>query len=165
MVVSSTVRRQFYGAVMSARPHYGSCAQLYPWHCGALPWPLGQGTIQHAHKGHYSNSLELSQGRFPTPTRRKESSFSSARCGSTYQNAFGGPFGSLRRWRTSPGAFLTMGTCGGAVRIFLRSSSRWRRLHRPYGPRTQHRDFKNVHDGRCGVSGVVGAGGSGHERP
>jgi len=31
----------------------------------------------------------------------------------------GGPFGTLRRWRTSPGAFLTMGTCAGAARIFL----------------------------------------------
>ena len=47
-------------------------------------------------------SLDISLGCFLTPTRRKKVPFSSARCGSA-----------------SPGAFLTMGTCTGAVRIFL----------------------------------------------
>ena len=64
-------------------------------------------------------SLDFSLGCFLTPTRRKKKSFFLVHVAGVLKNVFGGPFGSLRRWRTSPGAFLTMGTCAGAARIFL----------------------------------------------
>jgi len=64
-----------------------------------IPWTSVRGVFAHAHVEKKSIFLVHVAG--------------------VLKNAFGGLFGSLRRWRTSPGAFLTIGTCVGAVRIFL----------------------------------------------
>jgi len=108
----------------------------------AIPWTLVQGTI-------HARTLK---NKLPFPVHV---------AGVLDQNRPGRAF---LRPATSPACLLTMERSAQVRPTIVRVCSRWRRLHCPYGPRQQI-VVKKVREGRCGVCGVVRAGGRGHERP
>jgi len=69
----------------------------------------------------------------------------------------GAPFRVLRCPATSPACLLTMEESAQVRPNSVRVCSRWRRHHRPYGPRKQI-VIEKVREGRCGVFGVVRTG-------